>query len=474
MSGETLTRGELEMTSRIIGYVEGMSYGRGYNRLTGEAMPSPAVVGETAKIKNAEGQRVTTSCRITTDVKTLHESLGIDIEAGGSYMGFSGSAKVQYAEQCDFSSFSTYIVVKVTVTNAFEDIQDPKFHQDAEELIEANNTVRFRERFGDCFISGLRTGGEYFAIYQLTSTSEAKKTSLAIDVEASYQGGLASAELRSRIQTARESTEDHVDTKVYVYREGSVRTADITAEDIMETARQFPVEVGTGEAFVYGAMLQDYKALKNPNDAFDYYQIEAQRQALKELAEVRFQFLGLRDDISYILKRSDDFVNADGSDVDRGALSADFESVVAAINDMQHKMSEYSRDAGKAELPRYDTGTVRLPVLRPRPGIPVPSFVGLRLVAVEVALRDTLREYADYCTEILAASEPGTSGLPMSAEQYACVVGGPKVVWSPPLPTHLSNHYLRWIVSQDPAAGGDVATAEPVTLRWKAGTRFPG
>ena len=171
------------MDNKVVEYVEGMNYGRGYNRLTGEALPSRAATGETARIKNAEGQPVDSSCRITTDVQTLHESLGISIKAGRQlHMGFSASAKVDYANKCDFSSLSSYIVVHIRGANAFEDITDPVFHADAEELLRTNNTIRFRDRFSDCFISGLRTGGEYFAIYQPTSTSETKKESLASDV----------------------------------------------------------------------------------------------------------------------------------------------------------------------------------------------------------------------------------------------------------------------------------------------------
>ncbi len=462
------------MGNNVVEYIEGMSYGRGFNRLTGEALPSRAVSGDTARIKNAEGQRVSSSCRITTEVQTLHESLGISVEAGGSYMGFSASAKVDYANQCDFSSFSTYIIVHVTVANAFEDIVDPVFHPDAVELLKNNNTERFRERFGDCFISGLRTGGEYFAIYQLTSTSESKRESLAVDVQAHYNGIIASADLRVKIATARSETSGRVDTRVFVYREGSIRTADITAEDIMETARQFPVEIGEGEAFVYGAMLQDYKTLHSPNDAFDYYEIQARQQALAELAKKRFEFLTLRDDMAFILANIDNFVNADGTDVSKPGLSADYDTVTAQVNDMQDRMSAYSRDASIAELPSYDIAKFTLPVLRKKAGIEVPSFVGLRAVAVEQAMADTLRKYEDYRAAILADAEPGTSGLPMDATQYAFVIGGMSIAWDPPMAQPGPNHYLRWVVGQEPAAGKKATTGDRVTLKWKGGMRFPG
>ena len=72
-------------------------------------------------------------------------------------MGFSGSAKVDYANSCDFSSFSTYVVVHVSVENATETIDSPVFSPDANELLINNNPVRFRQRFG-VYIEGVRKG----------------------------------------------------------------------------------------------------------------------------------------------------------------------------------------------------------------------------------------------------------------------------------------------------------------------------
>jgi hypothetical protein len=321
------------MDNKLIEYREGMDFGRGYNRLTGETLPNHAVIGNVTSIKTAAGQRMSADCRTITDVETLHKSLGVEVDAGGSYIGFSASAKVNYVHQCDFSSFSTYVVVMVSVSDAFESIDDPKFDEqgDAWQLLTTNNTQRFRERFGDCFISGLLKGGEYFAIYQLTSTGEHEKELLAIDVHAAYNGGLASAGLNVHINNATESSRSHLDVQVHVWRQGAITTADLNVEDIIATAKQFPVLAGGENAVPYAIQLQDYKALKSPNDAFDYYQIQQQQDALAELAKKRFEFLELRDDLKFILAHSDDFVNADGTRVNRNALSADYDEVTDAI-----------------------------------------------------------------------------------------------------------------------------------------------
>ena len=122
--------------ARIVPFTDGMKVGLGYNRLTGDVLSTPAVQGASiSSIQGAGGQQVTSDCITITDVKTLHKSLGISVDAGGSYMGFSGSAKVDYANSCDFSSFSTYVVVRVSVQDAAETIDSPTFSPDANELL---------------------------------------------------------------------------------------------------------------------------------------------------------------------------------------------------------------------------------------------------------------------------------------------------------------------------------------------------
>lgn len=191
------------MATRIVPFMDGMKLGIGYNRLTGDRLPTPAVLGGAiSAIQGGGGQQVTIDCTTIQDVETLHKSLGVSVDAAGSYMGFSASAKVDYASSCDFSSFSTYVVVRVSVQDAFESIDSPVFSPDAAELLVNNNPDRFRQRFGDTFIAGLRKGGEYFAIYQITGSDDTEKESVSVKVHAAFNGGLSSAELNTAINTA--------------------------------------------------------------------------------------------------------------------------------------------------------------------------------------------------------------------------------------------------------------------------------
>ena len=54
------------------------------------------------------------------DLKTLHETIGVNVDAGGSYFSASADVKAQYAKECNMSQ-----LVRVSVQNAFENFDDP-------------------------------------------------------------------------------------------------------------------------------------------------------------------------------------------------------------------------------------------------------------------------------------------------------------------------------------------------------------
>jgi len=356
------------MATRIVPFTEGMKIGLGYNRLTGDRLPAPAVQGTSiSSLQGAGGQQVTIDCITIQDVETLHKSLGISVDAGGSYMGFSGSAKVDYANSCDFSNFSTYVVVRVSVKDATETIDSPIFSPDANELLVNNNPDRFRQRFGDSFISGVLKGGEFFAIYQITGSEQSEKENVAVNVHAAFNGLLTSAELNTSINKATAQSKSHLEVHVRVFRQGTIGTADLNLEDIIKTAKEFPVGVSGDKAFPYAVLLQDYDGLKTPNDQFVYVDIQNRQDVLEDLAKKRFEFLALRDDLKYILKHSDDFKNVDGTSVDRDKLSKDFDGVVDAINTMQREASNCTRDASRCEFTKFEVAKVSVPRLAKQP-----------------------------------------------------------------------------------------------------------
>ena len=62
---------------------------------------NPAVVGSAmTPPQKGSGQTVTTTFRLVQEVDALQEALGLSAAVSGGYAGFSGSAKMEFAQQC--------------------------------------------------------------------------------------------------------------------------------------------------------------------------------------------------------------------------------------------------------------------------------------------------------------------------------------------------------------------------------------
>jgi len=125
------------MAARLVRFQEGMKLGHGYDLLNGVSLASPAVQGAISTIQDAGGQTVTKSFLRIDDQKTLHETIGVNVDAGGSYFGIGGDIKVQYARECNLSQFATHVMVHVSVEDAFESFDDPVLTPDANDLLKS-------------------------------------------------------------------------------------------------------------------------------------------------------------------------------------------------------------------------------------------------------------------------------------------------------------------------------------------------
>ena len=403
------------MATRIVPFLDGMKVGLGYNRLTGDRSPTTAVEGASVSaLAGAVGQQVTFDITTIEDVETLHKTLGISIDAGGSYMGFSGSTKVDYASSCDFSAFSTYVVVKVSVQDAAETLDSPVFSKDATELLVNNNPDRFRQRFGDTFIAGVKKGGEYFAIFQISGTNTTEKESVANQVHAAYNGGLTTAELNTSVKTTTERSTSHLETSIHVFRQGTISASDMNLEDIVKTAREFPLSVAGDKAFPFAVVLQDYDGLRNPNDQFVYIDIQQRQDVLADLASKRFEFLALRDNFKYILMHIEDFQNDDGSPAVRDQVAKQFDEVVNAINTMQHQASVCVRDPMQCTFTTFEVAKFSVPKLAKKTEDEL-THRGLLMVSQDplaVVLRDSLPDEESRRGYDTAFAVGGTDSLP--------------------------------------------------------------
>jgi hypothetical protein len=343
-----------------------MRVGLGYDLLTGTQLTSPAVQGNVSAIPDAHGQNVISSFIRIDDLDTLHQTLGVSVDAGGSYFGVGGDVKVDYAKECNMSRFSTHVMVRVSVEDPFESFDAPELAPDAKTLLQNTGdlqSTRFRERFGDVFIDGIQKGGEYFATWEIVSVDQSVRETIATKVEAGFNDLLVAAHLDVDVKTATETTSSHVEVHVHVMQQGSIDHTDQTMAEILQKAHDFPPSVAGNNAAAFAVSLADYKTLNLPNDAFNFLNIQNQRDVLAEHARKRFDFLALRNSISYIRQHPQDFVGADDT-----VLGSQLAKVTEAINKMETEASACLNDAKKCNFTPFDVSDFPLPP--PKPGQP--------------------------------------------------------------------------------------------------------
>jgi N-acetylneuraminic acid mutarotase len=355
------------MPTRIIPFQQGMKLGFGYDLLEGSPLTTPSVQGTVSAIRQAQGQNVISSIVTITDINTLYQELGVNVDAGGSYFGVSADVKVNYAEECNVSHFATHVMARVSVQDAFENFDAPVLTDDAKALLTGTGdlaSTRFRQRFGDLFIDGLQKGGEYFATWEIVSVDQSVRQAIATKVEAAFRNPLAAAHLDVDVDSAKASTSSHTEVHVHVLQKGASDQTDQTMEEVLAKAHDFPPSVAGDKAVAFAVSIADYKTLNLPIDGFNFLDIQNQRDVLAEHARKRFEFLALRNSISYIRQHPEDFIGADDT-----KLADELSKITDAINIMETEASACLRDAKQCKFTAFDISSFPLPPARP----PLPS-----------------------------------------------------------------------------------------------------
>ena len=368
-----------------IPFVNGMKVGLGFDLLTGN--PSSDLVIQdprTSPPQTGGGQIVTTTFRLVQEMDSLQEALGLSATVSGGYAGFTATAKMQFAKQCAVTQYCLYAVLAVEVINSCESVDGPVLVQDATDLLAAGQMGRFRERFGNRYISGLKTGGEYYAVYRVQSFDEAERTSVAAQISASFHNPALLASLDATIEASKSTSRNELDVNVFVYSAGGISETETALAQMIEKAHTFPTLVSGGQATPYQVLLDEYGGLKLPGDNLNFVDQEQQTECLLFNSRLLGEFTTLVNDIDFIRQHLDRFHNPDGSPPDDAVLQQARQQCLAIVDQLTRALSDCTRDATVCThfTQSPEDFTNRLPVLRdPRPGLQrVPRLVGTKAV----------------------------------------------------------------------------------------------
>lgn len=299
--------------STNIPWTEGMNYGMGVNLLNGDIAGKAVDPGVISAPTQAGGQATTYNLSLINSIEELYSSIGLSVEASGHYGLFNASGKYGYAKESKFNSQSTFLLARCVVENAFTQAEDVQIRPDAASLIEQGKITLFQQRYGDGFVRGMQTGGEFFAIISITSSSREDQKSIAASLQAKYGGLFASAQVDVNLDETSRSKIAKSELRISTFQRGGSGdeqslTADI--EEVMARLKAFPAQVKNSPV-PYDVQVASYNTVALPEGPSPV-DIRLQKDSLIDYERIRLKLLTLRNDIEFLQLNPNLFVDPPG------------------------------------------------------------------------------------------------------------------------------------------------------------------
>lgn len=228
---------------RVIDFTQGEpSMGQGFNSETLEFIGFPLTFTPPIIDPNAQGQVVSGHALIVNSHEELEDRIGVGFRASARFGISSASAKMDYSKATGFNSTSTFVLASAGVENPIARGSNFQLTQSAQGLLTANNTDSFRTAFGDSFVRAIKTGGEFFAVFRLTSLKTTTQESLASTLSAEINGFVDSGSFEGQFQSAHKDQTDMAEVEVSFYQaSGSGPTSSITldVDSILKRLKDF-------------------------------------------------------------------------------------------------------------------------------------------------------------------------------------------------------------------------------------------
>jgi hypothetical protein len=343
--------------------------GMGFNSESGLAIGTALESFEVQADPVAPGQEVLASVTVVNSHEELMKRMGMSFEAQGRYGLFSASAKAQFSESSNYNSTSTFLVARCIVQNPFRRGKNFRVTQDARDLLTALRFDEFKRAFGDSFVRGLQTGGEFYAVIRITSVSTATQSELAASLQAEYNGLVAAGSFKAQYAQANASASSRSEyTATMFQRAGSGAQISPTVEisEVIARYKNFP-EIAGASAFAYEAEVATYDTLPlplpTPEEQEDFL------FALRDAREKKLHYIQTKNDLEFALRNPVYFDALPPSDVLLGAISA-YTKLINAVMDHAIKLAR-----GQMRPPRvFDPGEASPPLAEPAP-IPLPRVI---------------------------------------------------------------------------------------------------
>lgn len=283
----------------------GEDIGMGFNSDTGLA------VGTALKFATPTGvvsQEASADVKIVTSHQDLMSSLHMSAGLEGRYAFASASLKTDFAHKTQYNSSSTFVVAKMVVNNVVTRGQNFTLDPDQRHLLDSNQMDVFNRAFGDSFVRGHYTGGEFYAVMRITSIDSKTESNLAFSLHGSVQGGVANVDFKADLNKANTQAETKSEFSVTFYQKGGVGAEEIGTtldiDDIKRRLKSFPNAV-RDHAFPYFIEVATYDTIPLPLPTKE--QQEDFLIAIADADEKKLKYLQRHNDCDFASEHPDYF-----------------------------------------------------------------------------------------------------------------------------------------------------------------------
>jgi N-acetylneuraminic acid mutarotase len=310
--------------------------GMGFNSAT-LVFPGTALSFSPGSPDPAEtGKVVTGHATIISSHEELMDQIGVSVAASGRYGLASASAKMNFSKSTGYNSSSTFVLAQASVVNPIVRGKDFQLTGPASALLNALNIDSFKTAFGDSFVRGIKSGGEFFAVFRLTSLRQETQQQLASTLTAEINGLLiGGASFSAAFTTAQQSENDRAEVEISFYQAaGSGITASITldVQEILNRLKNFPT-FARDNPFPFKAEIATYDtipiAMPPPVEVEDFIFSMSQDERKK------LDYIKRKNDVDFALQHTEYFDDLPSS-TDLGADSELYQQLINAV--MHHQV----------------------------------------------------------------------------------------------------------------------------------------
>jgi hypothetical protein len=288
----------------------GMDYGVGVDEISLTTRGDAVNRTQPQAVTGAEGQTVTFYLDMLESLESLQTSMGMSMKAGGSYLGFGGSAKAKYVEQRQFNSYSVFLIVSVVVINAFRRMRDVSLKPAALELLKNGKMERFREQYGDLFVEGMYTGGEFYAIFEIETKDSSDYSSVSAQIKGGADLGVVSFNASAKFNQTVAKLSKTNNIKVTSFQRGGDSSPVMSVDDVIARAQALPKAVEGNKGVPFAVSLAEYRTLPIP-DAPNWIDLQNAQDVIQDSLVKRNLLMKRLNDIDYILLHPQQFYQPD-------------------------------------------------------------------------------------------------------------------------------------------------------------------